>query len=198
MHDPFDEVASWVEFYYEVFKIGVNPSAIMIPQGQSASMPTLDQCRLRVVAEVNIVSVVDECLKHFYVGPAVPEWLQEEISHNDRDPKVSGAYATFVSNEEYAHKNNKYHSANRLQERGRLGETFLERMLDTLKHFVSTGKRLGVSQTIERRIMCTGSRYKGGGVPVVFWNSDGLITDLYNPDHYADARICSCEVAAIV
>ncbi len=75
-------------------------------------------------------------------------------------------------------------SANDLEQEGIAGITLRERLLYELAYFRKTGQHLDIKNVT----LCAGSRYSGGDAPHVFWYSDRLNVNWYNPADRNDNR----------
>ena len=91
--------------------------------------------------------------------------LDQEVTHNDRDPK-NGSYAIQVKATVEADQDLKNFSAHKLKEQGHQGITLLERLLLELSYFLTTDQHLDA----ENITLCAGSRLRGGGVFEVGWD----------------------------
>lgn len=101
-------------------------------------------------------------------GSAVYQYvddLDKDVMENDHDPYRDGNYAIQIKATVEADEENKNKSAKTLKEEGHQGMTLLERLLMELAYFLTTGQHLDIVNIT----LCAGSRYRGGGVPGVFW-----------------------------
>jgi len=111
-----------------------------------------------------VVSVMKRLGVNFYL---YTEDLDKNVTVNDRDPE-SGSYIIGFKRTVEADEVNKNLSANELSKRSHKGITLLERLLLELGYFLAAGGHLDINNWT----LCSGSRYSGGHVPSVRWDSD--------------------------
>ena len=111
-----------------------------------------------------VVSAMKELGVNFYL---CAEDLDKKVTVNDRDPN-NGSYAVGFKRTVEADEVNKNLSANELSKRSHKGITLLERLLLELGYFLAAGGHLDINNWT----LCSGSRYSGGHVPSVRWDSD--------------------------
>jgi hypothetical protein len=106
-----------------------------------------------------------------------PVWSYYSDEDLDRDfpPVTSKRYFKKVQE---ADKENKNKSAKDCENEGIQGITLRERLIFEFLYFKETGNHLVDMDAIT---LCTGSRYRGGGVPSVYWDADGgeLVPSVY-------------------
>jgi hypothetical protein len=157
------QLNDWVALYLRHFGIAIDPYSLRVP----AHRDGFD--RLIVVAcGLTVNKVYDACAKQF------PYWrwtgdLDAMVTKNDRDP-TSGTYAIWVRGGVEADKETRNLSADDLADRKIAGVTLLERLLLERAHFEETGNHLDLQNVT----LCSGSRYSGGRVPLVYWRDDRL------------------------
>lgn len=111
------------------------------------------------------------------------ESLNALIEHNDRDAKRDGPYALYCRNRIAADEEHKNRSAEAIASAGITGMTLAEYETLFLWYHWRTGKLLDPKTWT----LCTGSRFRGGGVPGgggyggeldVGWASPGVASDV--------------------
>lgn len=153
----------WVQFYREMFGIELDLSKVVLPALQEGAD------RLLVIAEgLSAQRAYDVCKQHFSCWKYADGNLDEAVPTNDRDPKT-GSYAIRIrecveADEDLANK-----SADDLAAIQMPGITLLERLVYELKYWKETGKHLDRKNLT----LCSGSRYRDGGVPGADWSAGG-------------------------
>jgi hypothetical protein len=150
----------WQDFYREMFQRESDFSKIKIPEKKEGFE------RLVIVEKgVTAQNIFDKCVELFSSYKSTDKSL-DEIVTSDRSA-VEQAYAIWVRERIEADEELKDVSAKGIAEKGIITETLEERLLDEIKYFKQTGKHLDVANVT----LCTGSRYSGGDVPSVRWDS---------------------------
>ena len=98
---------------------------------------------------------------------------------HDRDPNRDGPYVVGFRRTVEADEENKDKSANQLAKANHKGITLPERLLLGAGFYVATGQHLDVVNWT----LCTGSHYRDGDVPRVYWDSDDrkVVVDWCDP-----------------
>lgn len=172
--DIFALLNSWQTFYRDVFGIEADFSNLQIQAKQK------DFDRLIVVAQgMTPQWLYDKCKELFPCRKWTDKNL-DEIVISDRTAK-DGPYVIWVRNRVEADEELKNLSANQLRERDVAGITLEERLVYEIKYFKETERHMD----IDNWTLCTGSRYDGGGVPLVSWGESGggLLVYWCDPDN---------------
>lgn len=174
--NPFESrgevLAQWSALYREL-GIAVDFTGLKIP----AKRRGFDRL-IAVPQGIKIQQVYNVCIGAFPCWKWTNEDLDSVVTENDRNP-ADGNYAIWLRERVEADEEWKNKSADQICERGILGITLLERFLYGLKFFKETGRHLDV----KKATLCSGSRYRGGGVPRVSFSkfSGGVGVDWYDP-----------------
>ncbi len=110
--------------------------------------------------------------------------LDKDVVENDRDARKIGTYGIRIKASVEADPELKDLSANQLKEKKVLGITLLERLLLEYAYFITTGEHLDK----ENWTLCSGSRRRYGGVPIVRWlpGYKEVCVDAYYPSYAYD------------
>jgi len=169
-------LASWQEFYRDLFGLEVDFAGLSMP----TQMKGFD--RLIVVAQwMTPQRLYDKCAESFPCFPCSKRTNQNlnESVQSERTAK-DGAYAVWFRDAVEADEELKNLSANDLKKENIPGITLEERLLMELKYFKETVQHLDrQSSTI-----CSGSRYSDGSVPLVNWRLDRLFVDRYYREYF--------------
>lgn len=151
-------LADWASFYKEVYGLQVDFSKLLIPGCRQG----FD--RLIVVAQgMAPQRLFDKCAELF---PATNYSGCDLNAIKSVRSARDSAYAVWVRDRVEADEENQSLSAEQLDQREAVTETFEERMLHEQKFFKETSQHLDV----QKWTLCAGSRFSGGGVPSVCWD----------------------------
>ncbi len=158
-----EQLTDWRHFYREVFSFtdteSINPTLPLETTGFNWLVVVRKGLTLNKVLEVM-------CTK-FNVYSYIGDDLDKGVPTNDRT--ADNDYTISVRDCVEADEENKKLSANQIKEKRTISMTLLERLLLELFYFWETG---GQHLDIRNVTLCSGSRYSGGGVPSVCWDSD--------------------------
>lgn len=163
--DHADFIADWQDFYKKYFNLKVDLSRALIPEYRAdfnrvIVIPkglTLTQAIVSVEKKINLWTWRSDNLLE-----------DKDVPVNDRDTE-KGSYTVSFRDRIEADEELKNKSADDLIKVKITGITLLERLIFELKYFQETGEHLDINTWT----LCSGSRYLGGDVPRVGWNSDG-------------------------
>ena len=166
-------LASWQEFYRDLFGLEVDFAGLSVP----TQMKGFD--RLIVVAQwMTPQRLYDKCTEFFPCWKRADKDL-DKVVQSERTAK-DGACAVWFRDAVEADEDLKNLSANDLKKKNIPGITLEERLLMELKYFKETVQHLDrQSSTI-----CSGSRYSDGSVPLVNWRLDRLFVDRYYREYF--------------
>jgi len=150
-------ISEWQVFYHGL-GIDCDLSGIRIPDDPGGFGRIII-----VVQGIAPQSAYDLCAKNFPCWKYTDKSLSE-IMESERTAR-NGAYAIRVRDRVEADEELKNLSAHQLKQQNISGITLEERLIYELKFSKETGKHLD----IQNATLCAGSRYRGGGVPGVFW-----------------------------
>ncbi|MFH1473085.1 MAG: hypothetical protein ABIF06_01570 [bacterium] len=162
------DLIRWTGVYERLFGHKPDLSQIVVPEKPKGFGPM----RLVVVAREIVEwtngrplqGTQDALKKHFPCWQYVDD-LDEAIMKNDRDPR-SGSYAVWVRDVQEADEEFANRSANDLMAEKHTGITNLECAIFEADYYFETGKHLDVQNVT----LCTGSRHRGGYVPLTLWH----------------------------
>lgn len=165
-------LASWQEFYRDLFGLEVDFSNLSVPAKRK------DFNRLIVVAQgMTPQRLYDKCTELFPCWKWTDQNLDERVQ-SERTAK-DGAYAVWFRDAVEADEDLKNLSANDLKKKNIPGITLEERFLMELKYFKETGQHLDR----QNFTLCTGSRDSDDVVPRVRWCLDELDVYWYLPGY---------------
>ncbi|MDQ5948917.1 MAG: hypothetical protein QG589_42 [Patescibacteria group bacterium] len=155
VRDEFAEVrVEWEKFYLDNFGITTDFSSVVIPP-----RPIEGYWRLIFVAQgITMNSTLAVMRTLFQVGVYTDD-PDKDVTVNTRT-SVMG-YATWVRNGVEPDKKYLNKSTHQVDPDGKIGITFLERMILEIRYFLETGSNLDVRGVT----FCTGSRDFDGDVP---------------------------------
>ncbi|MEK7147720.1 MAG: hypothetical protein AAB758_00310, partial [Patescibacteria group bacterium] len=168
--------------YQKLFPMAlVELSQVRIPEKPEGFGPM----RLIVVAKELVewtngkpLEGTQEALKKHFRGWEYTDDLDVAIPTNDRDPR-NGSYAVWVKDVQEADDENTHKSADDLKSEGHTGITLLERQLLEADYFLEKGEHLDIVNVT----LCTGSRYRDGGVPRGYWDGGRFSVDWCSSAH---------------
>jgi hypothetical protein len=170
--DEFAEVrVEWEKFYLDNFGITTDFSSVVIPP-----KPIEGYWRLIFVAQgITMNSTLAVMRTLFQVGVYTDD-PDKDVTVNTRT-SVMG-YATWVRKGVEPDKKYLNKSTHQVDPDGKIGITFLERMILEIRYFLETGSNLDVRGIT----LCTGSRYSDGDVPNMYFNphTDEVRLDAYD------------------
>jgi len=186
--DAYEHIRrDWEKFYKDNFNLTVDFSGVRIPNYPGIGW------RLLIIAQGQGIT-----LEQVFRAFTFKTWkwtdrsLDDVVVENERDSK-NGAYAIWVRDEREADEVHKNKSANQVKAEKLSTETPTERLVHEFKYFQETGKHLDVDNIT----LCSGSRCRGGNVPLVLWHrfDDELRVDWYLSGNATD-RLRAREVVS--
>ena len=181
--------ADWQSFYRQYFGLELNFSSLRIPERKEGFDRLLIMAASPRVARLRATRgqahrpgmtadrLFARCKELF------PCWKYEnnlDSITSVREPTTD--YAVWVRDRVEADEELKNKSANDLKDEGIFCITLAERLLYELKYFQESGKHLDLKNIT----LCAGSRYGGGSVPGVCWDSGGLKVGYFYPGNSND------------
>jgi len=174
-----DLLASWQQFYQDLFGFEVDFSGLTVP-GRKRGFDRL----MEVAQGMTPQRLYDKCAEFFTCWKEANRSL-DEIVQSERTAK-DGAYAVWFRDVVEADEDLKNLSADDLKKMDIPGITLEERLLMELKCFKETGNHLDIANIT----LCSGSRDSDGYVPGVCWFVDGLLV-FWCPPGYSFPRLRS-------
>ena len=157
----------WQKFYKDNFSIQPTLSKLEIPEPRECF-----SWHIVTLEEVTEQMLYDKCKGLFPCW----KWTDKNESLNDvlkLDRTSKGTHVALFRNRQEADEELKNLSADRLEEKGIIGNTLKQRLIMELDYFLRTGRHLD----IDNATLCVGSRYSDGVVPYVRFRDDRMRVD---------------------
>ncbi len=174
-----EEKEQWRKFYQKHFSLELNFADVIIPE-----KPVEGSWRLLIIAQGLDLNQVYKSMSSAFKCWKYADDLDKSVAKNTRDTKT--AYAIWVRDGMEPDEQHLGKSTNQADPDMIIGMTLLERMIHEMAYFDEIGKYLDIKGVT----LCTGSRYSGGDVPCMGWDSDyqAVVVFWYDVDDFDSAR----------